>query len=98
MLNGDHAPRREAPAVTDAIDLVEDGNLGIAGTQEIGVQRMAKPLRLDRARGGDERLRDHLTTKDALPRFLWRDTAEDVDLDRLEIEEREKCIEGLTHA
>src|SRR5947207_37368 len=38
VLDGDDAPRRERAAVADAVDLVEDGPVGIARTQELRVQ------------------------------------------------------------
>ena len=41
LARGD-APRGEALAVADAVDLVDDRHLGIAGQQEIGVQRMRR--------------------------------------------------------
>src|SRR6516164_308759 len=40
VLDRDHAPRGEALAVADAVDLVDDRHLGVAGEQEIGVQRV----------------------------------------------------------
>src|SRR5262249_16384979 len=45
VLDRDHAPGGEALAVADAVDLVDDRHLGIAGEQEIGVQRVWRPPR-----------------------------------------------------
>ena len=42
VLDRDHAPGGEALAVADAVDLVDDRHLGIAGQQEIGVQGMRR--------------------------------------------------------
>ena len=44
MLYGEHAAGVEAPAVADAFDLVQDRHRRIAGTQEVAVQRMGRPV------------------------------------------------------
>jgi hypothetical protein len=37
VLNGDDATSREAFAIADAVDVVQDGGSGVAWTQEVGV-------------------------------------------------------------
>ena len=69
VLDRHHAPGREAAAVANAVDLVDDGHRGIAGAQEIGVQRMRQAA-VHRAMGRDQRLADHLAAEHALPADL----------------------------
>ena len=85
VLAGGDAAGGEALAVPDAVDIVDDGYLGIARQQEIGVHRMRRPA-FHRAHGGDQCLSDHLPAEHPLPPGLRREAAEQVDLQRLEIE------------
>ncbi len=96
VLHGHHAPRREALAVADAVDFVEDRNLRIARTQKVRVQRVDVALihgapRRHECLGGD------LSTEDALTLLVGLDPAEDVLLDRLEVEQVDEEIEGVGH-
>ena len=51
VLDRDHAAGDEALAVADPVDLVQDRDRRVAGTQEVRVQRVDEPIRLvDRAR------------------------------------------------
>ena len=93
LARGD-APRGEALAVADAVDVVDDRHLGIARQQEIGVHRMRRPAGLDRAHRGDQRLADHLAAEHALPAGLRRAAAEQVHLERFEIEDVEQVLDG----
>jgi hypothetical protein len=92
VLDRDHAPGREALAVADAVDLVDDRHLGIAAEQEIGVQRMRLAV-LHGAAGRDQRLADHLAAEHPLPAVLGRAPAEQVHLERLEIEGCEEFLD-----
>ena len=90
-----HPPRGEALAVAHALDVVDDRNLGIAGEQEIGVQRMRRPLLdVDGAAGRDQRLADHLAAEHPLPGHLRRAPAEHVHLELFEVEDVEKGLDG----
>ena len=40
VLDGHHPPGGEGPPVADPVHLVEDGHVGVAGPEEVGVQRM----------------------------------------------------------
>ncbi len=97
VLDRDHAARDEALAVADAVDLVDDGDAGVAGAQEIGVQRMRLAVGLDGARGGDQRLPDDLTAENPLPTILRAATAEEVVLERLQVEDAEQVLDGGCH-
>ena len=44
------------------------GSLGSPGADEVAVQRVHEPVRVDRAPGGDQRLRGDLPAEDALRR------------------------------
>ena len=58
---------REAAAVADAIDLVQDRQGRVARAQEVGVERMHQAgVLVDRAGRSDERLPGHLATEHAL--------------------------------
>ena len=59
----------EALAVADAVHLVDDRHLGIARQQEIGVHRVRRPA-VDRARGGNQGLPDHLAVASAEDRAV----------------------------
>src|SRR6185312_12721334 len=86
----------EALAVTDAVDVINDRNLGIARQQEISMHRVRRPV-LDRAHGGNQRLADHLPAEHALPADLRRAAAEQVHLERLEVENIEQVGYGGGH-
>ena len=87
--------RGEAAAVADPVDLVEDRHQRIAGTQEVGVQRVDLPAGVvDRARGGHQGLTCDLSTEHALAALVGRPAAEDVDLDGFQIEQLDEIVEG----
>ena len=94
------AARGEALAVANAVDLVDDRHFGIAAEQEIGVQRMRRPRRhvLDRAAGRDQRLADDLAAEHPLPARLRRAAAEQIHLERFEIEDLDQFLDGGGHA
>ena len=92
MLDRLHPPRREALAVADAVDVVDDRHLGVAAEQKVAVQRMGWPA-LDGTQGGDQRLPDHLSTEHALPPGLWRATAKQVHFERLEIKDGKEVFD-----
>ena len=58
---------REAAAVANAIDLVQDRQGRVARAQEVGVEGVHQPgVLVDRAGRGDERLTGHLAAEHAL--------------------------------
>ena len=90
-----HPPRGEALAVAHALDVVDDRDLGIAGEQEIGVQRVRRAfLDVDGAAGRDQRLADHLAAEHPLPGDLRRAPAEQVHLELFEVEDFEEGLDG----
>ncbi len=97
VLNGDHPARGERLPVTDAVHLVEDGHGRVAGSQEVRVQGVDAAM-VDRAPGGHEGLPGHLAAEDALALLVGLDTPEDVDLDRLEVEQVDEKLQRLAHA
>ena len=56
VLDGDHPAGGEGAAVADAVDLVEDRHVRVAGPQEVGVERVDAASGLHRAGGGHQRL------------------------------------------
>ena len=97
VLDGHHAAGGEALAVADAVDLVEDGHGGVAGPQEVGVQRVHVAADLDRSSGGHERLAGHLAAEHTLAVLVGGHAAEDVHLDRFEVEQVHEFVE-CSHA
>jgi len=98
VLDRDHAAGREALAIANAIDLVHDGNDGVAGEQEIGMERVRRPIgNIDGAAGGDQRLADHLAAINALPAHLRRAAAKEIDFDLLQIEDAQQIRNRRGH-
>ena len=95
VLDGHDAPGGERAAVADPVDLVEDRHLRVAGPQEVGVQGVDDPPGLHGAGGGDERLTGHLPAEHALAVLVGGQPAEDVHLDRLEVEQLHEGIDGV---
>ena len=93
VLHGDDPPGGEGPPVAHPVDVVDDRDVGVAGADEVGVQRVHGPVRLDRAAGGDQRLPGHLAAEHPLPGRLRADSAEDVLLDLLEVEQPDQTVD-----
>ena len=63
------------------------------------MQRVDVAVVVDRAGRGHERLAGHLAAEDALAVLVGRHAPEDVDLDRLEVEQLDEVVDGvLGHA
>jgi hypothetical protein len=58
-----HASRREGPAVVDALDPEGDGDVDVAGSEEVAVHRVDVAV-LDRGLRGDDALRQDLAAED----------------------------------
>ena len=86
VLDGRDAAGREAAAIAHAIDIVDDGTGGISAEQEVGVQRVGDALLRHCAHGRHERLPQHLAAEDALPPLLRAAAAEQILLERLQVE------------
>ena len=93
MLDRLDAAGGEAAAVADALDVVDDGPRGVAGEQEVAVQRVHRPAGVHRARRRHQRLAQHLAAEDALPAFVAAGAAEQVVLQRLEVEGGEEGVQ-----
>ena len=94
VLDGHDPAGGERAPVADAVDLVEDRHGGVAGAQEVGVQRVHRPVVVDGAGGGDEGLAGHLAAEHPLALLVGADAPEDVDLDGLEVEQRDEVVDG----
>ena len=97
VLDGDHASGREARAVADAIDLVDDGLGDVARPQKIGVERVDLPLRRDGLHRGGERLTEDLSAEDRAPAEIPALAAKEVLFDLFEGEEGYQLVEDARH-
>jgi hypothetical protein len=96
VLNGDDAARRKALAVPRPVHLVKDRHFGIAGADEVSMERMTDPVFGHRAVSGRKRLRNHLPAEHALPACIGAVAAEKVLLDGFKVEELNEifCWQG----
>lgn len=92
VLDGDHAAGGEGAAVADAVDAVDDRRAGVAGAQEIRVQRVGGAVGGDRAPRRDQRLCGDLAAEDAGDDGGAGLPAVDVLLDPLEVEQIEEVL------
>ena len=99
VLDRGDAPGDVAAAVAQPLDLVDDRDRRIAGQDEIAMQRVRQPLLdvLDGTAGGDQRLTDHLTAEHPLPTRLRAGAAEQVLLQRLEVEDGNQVDQAFGH-
>ena len=94
VLDRDDPAGGEAASVADPVDVVENRDERVAGAQEVGVQRVHQPTGIvDRARRRDEGLTGNLAAEHALAVLVGGTTAEEVHLDRLEVEEVDQVVE-----
>ena len=97
MLDRDDPPRGKAAPVAGAVDLIDHRDRRVTGTDEIGMQRMAHPVR-HRAIGGHQSLRDNMAAKDARGGFPARpDAAEQVDLKLFDIQQFKELAGHIGH-
>jgi hypothetical protein len=101
MLDGDHPPSRERPTVSDPIHLVEDRDCRITGPQEVRMKGMdptvGPAVVHDCPASRDQGLASHLSTEHALAVLIRTKATEDVDLNRLKVQQGEEVVEGLGH-
>ena len=93
VLDRDDAAGREAAAVADAVDVVDDRDARIAGPQEVRVQRMHVPVGVDGSPRRDQRLPRDLTAEHALTILVGAHAAEQVHLELLELEQVDEIVE-----
>ena len=96
VLDRDDAARREAAAVTDAVDVVDDRHARVAGSQEVRVERVHEPV-LDRATRGDQRLPGDLAAEHALAVLVRAEPAEQIDLELLQLQQFDQLVERSSH-
>src|SRR2546423_1557646 len=90
-------PGGEALSVADAVDVVDDRDVRIAGPEEVGMERVHGAVFTDCATGGDERLRRDLPAEHALAVLVRAQAAEEIDLERFELEQRQQLVERVSH-
>ena len=96
-LDRHHSPRREALAIPDRVDLVDDRPLRVPHPQEVRVQRVRGAIRRDGLDGGRERLPENLPTEDLPPPQILGLAAEEVLLDPLERQQVQELAEHGSH-
>jgi hypothetical protein len=97
VLDRRHAPRGEAAAVAQPLHEVDDRRGEIAGQDEVAVERVRGSIGLHGPAGGDQRLGQHLPAEHAPGADVAIRAAKDVDLELLEVEDREELVEGEGH-
>jgi hypothetical protein len=85
-----------APAVAEALDLINDRDLRVARQDEVAMQRMRQPA-FDGAARRHHRLSDHLSAEHPLPARFRAVAAEQVYLDRLQIENGNQVNQAFGH-
>src|SRR5580704_7603865 len=93
VLNGDDPARAEALAVAASVDLVQNGNLGVARHEKVRMKRMTETV-FHRPGRGHQRLTQHLPAKNPLRTVFGTHPAEDVDFDSIEVEQRDQLLDG----
>ena len=96
MLDGGDPAGREASAIAQAFDLVEDGGLGVSGPEEVGMERM-HPSPFHGSSGGHQRLPGDLSSENRIAFILGILAAKEVDLQFLEFEEGDQLVDIFLH-
>src|SRR5690349_18944849 len=97
MLDRRDPARRETATVAQPIHEVHDRRLQITREDEVSVQRVRLTRLGNGAPSGNERLRQHLTSKHATGADVAITSAIDVDVGRLEVEKLEQLENGERH-
>jgi hypothetical protein len=92
LLDGLHPPGSKALAVPDPVDLVDDGQGHVPGAKEVGVRRVGQPG-FDGAAGRHHCLPDDLAAEDRLATQVAGLAAEEIHLQRLEVEHVDEIFE-----
>jgi hypothetical protein len=95
-LDRDDAARREAASVADPVDVVDDRDARVAGSQEVRVQRVHHSV-LDRAARGHKRLSRDLATEHPLPVLVRAQATEQVDLELFEMQQLDELVQRTSH-
>jgi len=98
VLDGRDASAGKASAVARAIDEIDDRRREITGAEKVAVYRVRVARRVDRSLRGDERLREDLTAEDATGADIAVESAINIDLERLEIEQSQEFVQRFGDA
>ncbi|PRD36378.1 UNVERIFIED_CONTAM: hypothetical protein NCL1_08867 [Trichonephila clavipes] len=93
-----HRAGGEALAVAHALDLVDDRRRRVAGTQEVGMQRMRQALAVDRAAGRHQGLAQHLAAEHVLAEVIVALATEQVDFQVFQIEQLQQLLHHDRHS
>ena len=92
VLDRDHPPRREAAAVADAVDVVDDRHPRVAGPQEVGVQRVHVAVFHGAARR-DRAPAPRPAPEHALPVLVGAEPAEQVHFELLQLQQLDQLVQ-----
>ena len=111
VLDGHDPPGGERLPVADPVDLVDDGDGRVAGSQEVGVERVdplslaapaavvgetpPNPRALDGAPRRHQGLAGHLAAEHPGPVVLPAHAPEEVDLQGLEVEQGDELLQDV---
>lgn len=101
VLDGGHPPGGEGSVVADPIDLVDDGNSGVAGAEEVGVQGVNRTVHpsavFNRPAGRDQRLSGYLASEHPESLLVRAESPVEVDFQWFKVEEVEELVQGRRH-
>ena len=94
VLDGHDPTRAETPAVTAPVNVVNDRRIGVAGAQEVSMERV-RQAPLDGIAGRQQGLSQHLAAKHALGADVAAGAAEQVDLERFQLHQAQQLPESV---
>ena len=97
VLDRDDAPGREAAAVADAVDLVDDRDRGSPGRRKYACSECTSPRSTVRP-AAIERLPRDLAAEHPLAVLVGAQPAEEVDLELFELQQVDQVVERRAHA
>jgi hypothetical protein len=94
VLDCHNATGCKASAITNSVDLVKDGLLGVAWAKEVRMQRMhVSPWFVDGASSSDQGLACDLTAEDAYSVFIGALPSKDIDFNGLKVQQLDEIVE-----
>src|SRR5690606_7408732 len=93
-----HAAGREAFAITQPVNEIDNRDREVARQDEVAVERVAVARVIDGAPCGDQALREHLAAEHAAGTDVTVPAAVDVALDPLDVEQADEVAGGVRHS
>ena len=98
VLDRGDPPRGERPAVTHPVHDVDERHRRVTGADEVGVQRVHRPVGRHGPARGDQRLRRRPGRRRPAASRSRAAAAEDVQLDLLQVEQVQQLAQGVGHS